>query len=349
MQVVQTKLWLLGTGGTIAGQSAVEGDNVGYTAGTVPVDALLPKGANRLLESAGLEVVSRQLAQLDSKDMTYGVWFALAEAVCAACDDPAVRGVVITHGTDTIEETAYFLAEACRPVKPVVLTCAMRPATAVSPDGPQNLLDAMAVASDERAGGVVVVTAGAVHRASSVSKVHPYRIDAFSSGEQGPLAMVEEGRIRWLHQSVDAQPSASEGSTPCKELRGGDHHPSDALRLVSQLRTGGLPRVEWVVSRTGVAPREVEQWLVDSPAEPVRGLIVVGTGNGTFHQSLAEPLKRAEAAGMVVWRTTRCTQGPIVLGSSGVDWPRVTHLDPVKARIALALCIARADFSHSAV
>ena len=107
-----------------------------------------------------------------------------------------VAGVVITHGTDTLEETAYFLQRVLAPTKPVVLTAAMRPATALLRDGPQNLLDAVTVAREVGARGVMAVLAGSVHAAQDVRKVHSYRVDAFGSGEAGLIARLEEGRLR---------------------------------------------------------------------------------------------------------------------------------------------------------
>ena len=109
---------------------------------------------------------------------------------------PEVAAIIVTHGTDTLEETAYFLQRVLAPAKPVVLTAAMRPATSRLADGPQNLADAVAVATAPGARGVVVVVAGTVHSALDVRKVHPYRLDAFGSGDAGPIARVEEGRLR---------------------------------------------------------------------------------------------------------------------------------------------------------
>ncbi len=108
-----------------------------------------------------------------------------------------MAGIVITHGTDTLEETAWLLPNVLDAAKPVVLTCAMRPATALVPDGPQNLLDAVSLAAEPTARGVLMVAAGVVHGAREVSKVHPLRLDAFESGDTGPLGWVEAGRVRW--------------------------------------------------------------------------------------------------------------------------------------------------------
>ncbi len=183
---------ILGTGGTIAGASAVAGDNVGYTAAQRSVADLLAA----VPALAGTATEALQIAQLDSKDMDAATWQALAQAVALQLARPAVCGVVVTHGTDTLEETAWLLQQVLAPAKPVVLVAAMRPATALSADGPQNLLDAVAVARTPGARGVVAVLAGRVHGAGAVRKVHPYRLDAFSSGDAGPLGVVEEGALR---------------------------------------------------------------------------------------------------------------------------------------------------------
>ena len=138
MQVRGQKIVVLGTA-----QKA--SDNIGYTAAQVGVEQLL-HAVPGLQAASGGSLVAEQIAQLDSKDMEFSVWGALAQRCASALADPDVRGVVITHGTDTLEETAWFLQSVLDAHKPVVLTCAMRPATALVPDGPQNLLDAVAVA-----------------------------------------------------------------------------------------------------------------------------------------------------------------------------------------------------------
>jgi hypothetical protein len=183
---------ILGTGGTIAGTAANPADNVGYTAAQRSVGDLV--AAVPSLGQAPIQL--EQIAQLDSKDMDHATWQRLAQRVEHHLARPEVCGVVITHGTDTMEETAWFLQRVLAPGKPVVLTGAMRPSTALQADGPQNLLDACVVAREAGACGVVVVFGGQVHSAHDVRKVHTYRIDAFSSGDGGPIARVEEGRLR---------------------------------------------------------------------------------------------------------------------------------------------------------
>ena len=313
--VASKKLVFLGTGGTIAGAATSADDNVGYTAAQVGIKTLLA-GMPGL--AAGM-VVCEQVAQVDSKDMDFAVWSALAARVAHWVADEAVQAVVITHGTDTLEETAFFLHQLLRPTKPVVLTCAMRPATARTPDGPQNLLDAVAVAQDPQATGVLVVCAGTVHGAVDVQKVHTYRLDAFDSGDAGPVAYVEESRLRWLRQ-----PEA------------GGRVAAQALHRIVQ--GTAWPRVEIVMSHAGTGAAVVDALLAPSlQAQPLEGLVVAATGNGTVHRLLEAALLEAQARGVRVLRATRCHGGQVLSGPVPATLPHAGGLSPVKARIQLML------------
>lgn len=310
---------VLGTGGTIAGRASSSGDNIGYVAGQVGVSDLVAG----IEPPAGVALRAEQVAQLDSKDMEFAVWCLLARRCDAALADPQVAGVVVTHGTDTVEETAYFLARVLAARKPVVLTCAMRPATALSPDGPQNVRDAIAVAAADGASGVTVVCAGTVHAAADVQKVHTYRLDAFSSGDAGPLGFVEEGHLRLARRwpAVDVDLDVSRLPPP-----GGD-----------------APRVEIVVSHAGARGGLIDALLREraaGAADAVQGLVLAATGNGTLHQELESAAVRAQAAGVAVWRATRCAQGRI-LPKAGDTIRDAGALSPVKARIALMLDLLR--------
>lgn len=317
MQVSAQKIVVLGTGGTIAGTAAQAGDNIGYTAAQVGVGELLA-AVPGLEAVAGGPFAVEQVAQIDSKDMEHGVWLALAQR-CAEClDDPAVRGIVITHGTDTIEETAWFLYSVLDARKPVVLTCAMRPATALVPDGPQNLLDAVAVATTQGAQGVVVVAAGTIHGAQRVQKVHPYRVDPFSSGDAGPLGWVEEGVARLVQ--AWPQSAAAKGVGALAPV------PADAP----------WPWVELVVSHAGASGRAVDALV----REGVRGLVVACTGNGTIHHALEAALLRAQAVGVRVVRSTRCSEGQL-LPTAGDGLAAMPGLSPAKARVSLILDLLR--------
>jgi L-asparaginase len=260
---------------------------------------------------------------VDSKDMGFGLWQQLATRLAYHLDRPEVDGVVITHGTDTIEETAFFLQTVLRPVKPVVLTCAMRPATALVPDGPQNLVDALAVASHPGAHGVVVVCAGQIHSAADVSKVHTYRVDAFDSGDAGPLGCVEESRLRLFRP----------WPTACET---GDW---DAVALQRIQSVQALPLVVVLTSHAdadGTLVRALLSHHDVAPGHAVRGIVVAGTGNGTVHHALESALLEAQALGVRVVRTSRCAQGPLLI-HPGQLLADARSLTPVKARIALAL------------
>ncbi|WP_447775458.1 asparaginase [Variovorax boronicumulans] len=301
---------VLGTGGTIAGKAASSGDNIGYTAGQVGVADLL----GGIEAPAGVTLVAEQVAQLDSKDMDADTWCRLAARCAHWLAQPDVAGIVVTHGTDTLEETAFFLHAVLAPAKPVVLTCAMRPATALSPDGPQNVRDALVVASTPGAKGVTVVCAGTVHSGLDVQKVHTYRLDAFASGDAGPVGYVEEGEVR----RVRAWPQGAS---------------ADAARLDAVSKP--WPRVEIVMSHAGASGAIVEALLLPS-AEPLRGLVVAATGNGTVHHALEAAALKAQDAGVAVLRATRCTNGRI-LPKPGDGLRDAGALTPVKARVALAL------------
>lgn len=313
MQNKVQQVVVIGTGGTIAGTAASAADHTGYTAARIGVAQLV--AAVPPLGERALELV--QLAQVDSKDMGFEVWCDLARAVQAALMRPDVAGVVVTHGTDTLEETAWFLQAVLAPAKPVVLTAAMRPATALSADGPQNLADAVMVAAWPQARGVVAVLSGRVHGAADVRKAHTYRVDAFDSGDAGPVALVEEGRLRLL--------------------RAWPHGAAMGLERLLATDPALWPWVEILTSGAG-ARADAVRALVDAG---VKGLVVAGTGNGTIHAALEAALAEAQARGVRVWRASRCGMGP-VLGEHPRGWASAGALTPAKARVALMLELMRA-------
>jgi L-asparaginase len=309
---------VLGTGGTIAGRAASASDNVGYTAGEVGVDVLL----QGLDLPPGLPVWAEQVAQLDSKDMDFEVWQALATRCAEALARDDVGGLVITHGTDTLEETAFFLQSVLSPAKPVVLTCAMRPVSALVPDGPQNLRDAISLAAWPGATGVTVVCAGVVHRSLDVQKVHTYRLDAFDSGDAGPLGYLEEGALRALRAWPEPQ-----GAWAAH------------LDAVIATEPFAWPRVEILTSHAGAQGLLIDALVHarrSGGAHAVDGLVLAATGNGTLHHTIEAAALRAQAAGIAVLRATRCPQGRIV-GTSGAAIRDAGALTPVKARVALIL------------
>ena len=293
----------------MAGKAASAVDTLGYTAAQLGVEELLAS----IPTLRGTPLVTEQVAQVDSKDMSFELWRLLALRCAHQLAQEDVAGVVVTHGTDTLEETAYFLHSVLVPAKPVVLTCAMRPATALAPDGPQNIVDAFAVAAAEGAHGVVAVCAGAIHGARDVAKQHTYRLDAFTSGDAGPIGYVEEGRLRL----VRPWPTAGAGAQA-------------ALRKWTDARR--WPRVEIVMNYAGATAAVVEALV----AQGIDGIVAAATGNGTLHHDLEAALLAAQVRGVKVVRSTRCAQGR-VLSLAGARLPDSGGLPPVKARIALML------------
>ena len=298
---------VLGTGGTIAGTAADVSDNVGYSAAQLGVQALVAA----VPPLAQWPIECEQVAQVDSKDMSHGLWLRLAQRVAHHLQRPQVTGIVITHGTDTLEETAYFLHRVLAPAKPVVLTAAMRPATALLADGPQNLLDAVTVAREPGAQGVLAFLAGRVFAGSEVRKVQSYRLDAFEAGEAGPIALVEEGRLRRFRAWPQGQ----------------------ALGL-ALLRpdAAAWPWVALLTSHAGA-----DGGMVEALAEAgVQGIVVAGTGNGSVHENLEAALQRAAGRGIRVVRVSRCARGGVV-GCGGSALPALPELGAAQARIELML------------
>jgi L-asparaginase len=315
---------ILGTGGTIAGLSASASDNIGYTAAQVGV-AQLAAAIPSLMD--GGPVLTEQVAQIDSKDMSFAVWAQLAARVEHHLAREDVQGIVITHGTDTIEETAFFLQTVCSSPKPIVLTCAMRPANALAPDGPQNVMDALAVARCPGAAGVTVVCAGTIHSAIDVQKVHTYQVDAFNSGDAGPIGFIEEGTLRLVR------------NWPLAHVK----HAQAAIKNIATLgELADWPRVEIVMNYAGASGAMVQALV----AQGVQGLVVACTGNGTMHQALEVALLQAQAGGVPVVRATRCLNGR-VLPKPGDLLPDSHGLSPVKARVALVLELLTAARSAS--
>ena len=305
---------VLGTGGTISGSAASPDDNLGYVAGTVGVDALVAAVEG----PTEVAVETEQIAQLDSKDMDFATWQRLAQRLAHHAARPEVVGVVVTHGTDTLEETAYFLARVVAVAKPVVLTGAMRPATSREADGPRNLADAIAVAAKAGRAGVVVAFAGTLHSARDMRKVHSSRLDAFSSGDAGPLGRIEAGRLDAM------QP-----------------WPAEVALGVACLPPPGAPWpwVEIVASAAGVDGRAVRALV----GAGVDGLVIAATGNGSVHRQLAAVLEQAALpAGIPVWRATRCLDGGVAEKDEPSAFASAGDLTPVKARVELVLQLLRA-------
>jgi L-asparaginase len=243
--------------------------------------------------------------------MSHALWQRLVREVAAELQRDDVGGIVVTHGTDTLEETAYLLQRVLAPAKPVVLTAAMRPSTSLQADGPQNLLDAVTLAREPGARGVLVLLAGRAHAGDAVRKVDAWALDAFDSGDAGPVALVRDGSVQ-----------------PLRAWPGGPALGSGVVELPVE----DWPRVGWITSHA-----EFDAALLDAAvAAGFHGLVLAGTGNGSLHAALLVAAERAAAAGVALRLSTRCASGRVV-GQGAHAVPLSDTPGPAQARVALLL------------
>ena len=311
---------VLATGGTIAGRGDSTLNLTDYKAGSLAGEDLV-NAVPELKRYA--EITIEQIANVGSSNMTIAVWRKLSARIDALfTHDAGLAGVVITHGTSTIEETAYFLNLTVHHERPVVLVGAQRPATAISADGPLNLVSAVrtAACADSRGRGVLVVLNDEINAARDVTKSNTYRAETFRSGELGFLGYVDEDRVAYYR-------SAEKRHTVDSEF---------------DLRAAGeLPAVEIVYSSADSNAPLVIQALEDAG---VRGIVFAATGAGSLSDRERDAVKRSIAAerGTVFVRSTRVANGRVLarpafdqLGIVAAD-----NLSPQKARILLMLALA---------
>ncbi len=311
---------VLATGGTIAGSEFPEAGRTGYKAGVLSVANLLD-GIPELREIA--DVKGEQLCNIDSKDMTDEIWLCLAARVNEIFAADEADAVVIPHGTDTMEETAYFLSLTVKSDKPVVLTGAMRPATAADADGFRNLLDAVRVSvSDDAVGkGPLVVMNGEIHEARDVTKTHTQNIAAFASPTAGCLGTVKDG-----------VPTFSR--TPL-------HHPkSEAFFDLGGV--SALPRVDILYGHEGD-----DGALVFSAVQAgAKGIVYAGMGNGSIPAEAEKALAKIAGRGVTVVRASRTGSGEVTSSAPScaeADFIESGALNPQKARVLLRLCLTKTN------
>ena len=310
------RIRLLATGGTIAGAQT---RGRGYRAAALSIQALVD-AVPQLATLARLEV--EQVAKLGSQDMSEAVWRKLAARAQAALDEPALAGVVITHGTDTMEETGYFLNLIVRSTKPIVLVGAMRPATAMSADGPMNLFNAIAVAATPAASGrgVLIVANDEIHCAREVAKTNTTQLGTFHSGQRGLAGLVNAGRVHFYASPVRRHTAASEFILPAR---------------------AALPRVDLIFAHAGM-----DRALIDAAvAAGARGLVIAGVGDGNLGAPALAACAAAAKKGVAIVRSSR-TGGGVVERNIEIDDDRLgfvvaDELNPQKARILLMLGLTR--------
>jgi L-asparaginase len=308
------KVIILATGGTIAGSGA-SSTRAGYTAGKIPIDDLI--GAIPAIKQVA-DISGEQISSIGSQDMTLDIWKKLAVRINQIYANKEADAVVITHGTDTQEETAYFLDLVVPSDMPVVLTGSMRPATAISADGPKNLYDAILVAIDPKTKGkgVLVSFNEGIYDAREVMKLSTTKVNAFGSVNTGPVGQIYDGKVEYYMKSIREENT----KTP--------------FNVTADTK---LPRVD-IVYMYADAPSDMIDMLV---AKKVAGIVIAGVGNGNFNKTFMDAVKRAVAAGVVVCRASRTPSGRVVLEDEINDDELGTivsdDLTPQKARIMLML------------
>ncbi len=312
------RIRIIATGGTIAGAGSSVASSTSYLAGVVEIGTLLGSLGNA---EHRCTIESQQLCRMDSKDGTPGFWQELAREVRLAQAAPEVDAVIITHGTDTLEETAWYISLVACSNKPVIFTGAMRPSTSLSADGPLNLLDAIRVAQDRGAAtrGVLIVMNRKIYRARHFRKVHTYQLEAWSADEAGSLGSVQDDRISWWQPPTALAAPAFDVSTP-------------------------LPPVEIVFAYAGMSLRVIEAAMGNDAG----GLVWAGMGNGSISRDAEPLLEAAVRRGTIVVLSSRTGCGDVSAGRGpGTGYISAAALDPFKARIALMLALGNSTpFSH---
>jgi len=325
MTTTLPRITLLTTGGTIAGQST--GQNAGaYRAGVIGADALLAAvpGVATLAN-----IRSEAIANIGSQYITFAIWRRLAQRITDLFANDEADGIVITHGTDTLEETAFFLSLVLQPARPVVLVGAMRPADALSADGPANLHHAFAVAASKQAHGLgpLVVANEQIYRARGVQKISASHLHAFASPNGGALGQVYGSQvILRIPAPAAATPPSARFAIP----------PDDRL-----------PRVEIVTACADQGGEAIAALMTAPGAPPLRGIVLAGMGAGNASHAVLDALARAAKAGVAVVRASRTGSG--FVGVSGdidddaLGFATAGGLPPAKVRILLMLALAAGD------
>lgn len=309
---------ILATGGTIAGVGA-SGTQASYTSGAVGIDTMVAAvpGIRDLANIKG-----EQISNVGSQDMTFAILLKLAKRINTLLAQTDIDGIVVTHGTDTMEESAYFLNLVVKSDKPVVLVGSMRPSTAVSADGPLNLYNAVGVAVDPRSAGrgVLVVMNDWIHGAHSLTKTNTTAVQTFMSPLRGLVGVANYGKNDYYNNPVWKHTSASEFD----------------VANVAQ-----LPRVDIIY-----ACSDMPADLIDaSVTNGAKGLVIAGVGSGNMNKSSLAAAARAAQRGVVVVRSTRVATGAVgrnvEVNDDEMNFIASDELNPQKARVLLMLALLK--------
>lgn len=313
---------ILATGGTIAGTGET-GKTTNYKAGGIDIQTLIDSVSN-LDKIANIQ--GEQIANLDSNDITVNEWLTLANRINELSQKEDIDGFVITHGTDTLEETAYFLDLTVKTNKPVVLTGAMRPSTATSADGPLNLYQAVALAASHASNGqgCMVVFSDGIYSGRNVQKINTFKTNAFNSIELGCLGYMRDNIPYFFNKSIKPHTTESQFN----------------IQGISE-----LPKVSIAYFNIDADP-EIISYL----AERSEGIVIAGAGCGTFSSEWLKKVQELEVKGIPVVRSSRIGSG-IILKDDTIDKSEncipSNTLAPPKARILLSLALTKTkDFSE---
>ncbi len=307
---------ILATGGTIAG-AAGSGTQSAYKSGSVGIDAMVAAvpGIEKLANIKG-----EQISNVGSQDMSFDILLKLAKRINELLSTSAVDGLVITHGTDTMEESAFFLNLTVKSDKPVVMVGSMRPSTAVSADGPLNLYNAVAVAADPKAKGrgVLVVMNDQIHAAHSLTKTSTTSVQTFMSPLRGVVGVTAYGKNDWYNNPQWKHTSESE---------------FDISNVTK------LPRVDIVF-----ADEDMEPDLIDASVNAgAKGIVIAGVGNGNMNKASVEAAARAVKKGVIVVRSSRVATGMVdrnvEINDDELGFIASDELNPQKSRILLSLAL----------
>jgi L-asparaginase len=314
------RIRVLATGGTIAGAQASATD-YGYKSGAYDVNSLI----NAVPNLGKLAVITgEQVANIGSQDMNDQLWLKLAKRTNEVLASPDVDGVLITHGTDTLEETSYFLTLVVKSDKPVVMVGSMRPATAISADGPGNIYNGVAVAADPRAKGkgTLVLLNDEFHYARNVVKTDTTSVQTFHSLNRGPGGLVHTGTVEWFEPMNKKVGFATEFSV-------------DGLDR--------LPRVDIIYAHANMSPDLIEAAVKNG----AKGIVVAGVGDGNMTSQALEVLKNVRKQGVVVVRSTRLPMGLTLrnneINDDEMGFVASGELNPPKSRVLLQLALTKTN------
>ena len=309
---------ILATGGTIAGAAAT-GTQSGYTSGAVTIDAML-QAVPGIKELANVK--GEQISNVGSQDMSFEIMLKLASRINELAPTAGVDGFVITHGTDTMEETAYFLNLVVKTDKPVVLVGSMRPSTAVSADGPLNLYNGVGVAVDPKARGrgVLLVMNDWIHAAHSLTKTSTTSVQTFMSPLRGLVGVAAYGKNDYY------------STPPWKHTTKSEFSAAGVTKL---------PRVDIIYACADMSPD-----LIDSAAaNGAKGIVIAGVGNGNMNKASLDAAARVAKKGVVVVRSSRVATGNVgrnvEVSDDELGLIASDELNPQKARILLALALLK--------